>query len=139
MNYLFPKTITHQSLIQLIRFIFVGLITNILGYLLYLALTRLGGEPKIVMTNLFILGVLLSFILNRSLTFSYKGHTSSTLKRFLITYTVGYILNLVGLVIGVDFLKYPHQIVQAVMMIFLVGILFLMQKFWVFVPSVESR
>jgi putative flippase GtrA len=133
------KTITRQSLAQLIRFIFVGLITNIVGYFLYLVLTGIGGEPKIVMTNLYILGILLSFILNRSLTFAYKGRTSTTLKRFLIAYTIGYILNLAGLVIGVDLLKYPHQIVQAIMIIFLTGILFLMQKCWVFVPNMESR
>ena len=117
---------------EVFRFGMVGVGVNVVGYAFYLLLTWLGGPPKIVMTCLYFIAVAISFNSHRLLTFSHKGQTWPALVKFLVTYMVGYVVNLSGLVLGVDVLGYPHQLVQAMMIAIVAVILFAMLKLWAF-------
>jgi putative flippase GtrA len=97
---------------QLIRYALTGVIHNAAGFLLYLLATHFGAEPKIAMSVLFVIGVSVSFLLNRAWAFGDKNPMAGSLARFLIVYMLGYLLNLCILLLFVDRLGYPHQWVQ---------------------------
>lgn len=121
-----------HALRQLVYFGVIGITINALGYLLYLFLTSQGINPKNVVTVFYFIGTILTFLLNKSVTFSYKGRSNRAFWRFLLAYGFGYFVNLSGLIIGVDWLEFPHQLVQAVMIIVVGLMLFILQKLWVF-------
>ncbi len=59
--------------VQFIRYAVVGLISNVSLYLVYLALTSAGMGHKIAMTLLYVVGVSLTFLLNRNWSFRQNG------------------------------------------------------------------
>ena len=123
---------------QFIRYAIVGLLSNLLLYIAYLGLTSVGLEYKAAMTLLYILGVLQTFIVNRSWSFNHNGMAHTAFIRYVIAYALGYLLNLGLLWFAVDRLHLPHPIVQAVAIVVVAISLFLMHRYWVFAPSVRS-
>ena len=117
---------------QLVRYALVGLVSNALLYLAYLALTRLGIEPKLAMTLSFVAGVTYTFLMNGRWTFAHRGNKRHAYTRYWIIYGVAYILNLALLSLFVDVLGYKHQFVQGTLVCGIAVLLFLLQKFWVF-------
>ena len=121
--------------VQFFRYALVGIMSNAIGYGLYLAITSAGIGHKSTMTGLYVLGVLQTFIFNRSWSFGHDGHLSSAFIRYVIVYGIGYLLNLVALFWLVDVIGYPHQLVQAAMIITVAVFLFVAQRHWVFRKS----
>ncbi len=117
---------------QLLRYAAVGVASNLLCYLVYLGLTRLGMDPKLAMSLLYALGVLQTFVANKRWTFEHGGARGPVFYRYCVAYGAGYLFNLGVLYILVDRLAYPHQAVQGAMILVLAAMLFLAQKFWVF-------
>ena len=106
----------------------------------YLVLTYFGMGPKTALTLLYGIGVLQTFFFNKRWSFRYTGASRGALRRYIVAYLLGYVLNLTMLALFVDVLGLPHQIVQGVL-IFVVAItIFLLQKYWVFKtsPAVQS-
>jgi len=120
---------------QVARWLTVGLITNGLLYVAYLALTRHLLAPSAAMTVVYVAGVLLGFVGHRSWSFRHAGRVDSALLRYIAAYAAGYLINLGGLQLGVKVLGWPHQIVQGVMILVVASIMFLMQKYLVFAES----
>jgi putative flippase GtrA len=121
--------------VQLSRYAVVGLASNAIGYLLYLLLTLSGMGPKSAMSLLYIVGVAQTFFLNRSWSFEHREKFSSALLRYIVAYAFGYVLNLAALLLLVDTWGWPHQWVQGVMIFVIAGVLFLLQRYWVFRSS----
>lgn len=117
---------------QFARFSIVGIVSNILLYLLYLLSTYAGLGHKAAMTIMYVLGVLMTFAFNRTWSFSHRGLIGEGLVRYLFVYLLGYLANWIVLYVLVDHAHWPHQWVQAVMVVIIAGALFLSQKFWVF-------
>jgi putative flippase GtrA len=117
---------------QLIRYSVVGLASNLLCYLVYLALTGLGMNPKLAMSVLYCVSVLHTFVFNKRWTFEHGGARRTVFYRYCAAYGLGYLFNLTVLYLLVDRIGYPHQIVQGVLILSLALMLFLAQKFWVF-------
>ena len=117
---------------QLLNYALVGLLSNGLGYVLYLFLIALGSTPKLTMTALYITGALISFVGNQRLTFSYQGGTLGSGIRFVLAHAVGYAINFCLLAVLVDHFGYAHQWVQALAIFVVAGYLFLALKFFVF-------
>lgn len=117
---------------QFVRYVLTGVIHNVGGFLLYLLATYLGVEPKLAMTVLFVVGVTVSFMLNRAWAFGDKNPIAGSLGRFLLAYIFGYLLNLALLLVLVDRLGYPHQWVQGFATIGIAGLLFLLNRHYVF-------
>lgn len=130
---------SHNTTTQLFKYGIVGVTHNTIGYLVYLGLTYLGGEPKLVMTLGYAVGVYVSFTLNKSLTFSYTGPNKSAFIRFSIAHIFGYGTNFTMLYVLVDKMHYNHAIIQ-IIAIFVVSILlFTLFKFFVFPASDKSN
>ena len=117
---------------QGIRFIIVGIVSNLLLYLLFLMLTALGLGHKSAMTLLYLVGVAQTFVLNKHWTFEFHAPIRSSLGRYLTVYASGYLVNLSLLAIFVDNLGLPHALVQGVTIPLLALGLFWAQRYWVF-------
>lgn len=117
---------------QLIRYSMVGLASNLVCYLVYLGLTRLGMNPKLAMSVLYGVGVLQTFVFNKLWTFKHDGVDRTAFYRYCTVYGLGYLFNLTSLYVLVDRLGYPHQVIQGMMIMLLASMFFLAQKFWVF-------
>ena len=117
---------------QFIRYEVGGLVSNVLLYLGYLLLTAFGMGHKVAMTLLYAVGVSQTFVFNRSWTFGDQGTAARSFVRYVMVYVWGYFVNLIALLVLVDYLGFPHEIVQGCMILLLAVMLFLLQRFWVF-------
>lgn len=123
---------------QFMRYAIVGLASNFVLYMLYLALTALGVGYKSAMTLLYAVGVAQTFIFNKKWSFRHGGNAAGAFTRYAASYAAGYALNLFALWLFVDRMGVPHQIVQGIMIVTLAVFLFLAQKFWVFAPGMRK-
>jgi putative flippase GtrA len=123
---------------ELFRFGIVGLLSNGLLYIAYLALTSIGVGPKTSMTIAFAAGVLQTYVANRSYTFRAKKGERGAFVRYFATYGLAYILNFLVLMLFVDELGFPHAVIQGVAILGLALVIFLLQKYWVFAAFKES-
>lgn len=122
----------YKSISQIVRYGVVGLVSNALLYLLYLALTGVGLGHKSAMTLLFALGIIQTYLFNKRWTFGHRGFHQASFLRYVIVYSFAYFINLTALLVLVDNLGYSHEVVQAAMIVSISLIIFLLQKFWVF-------
>jgi putative flippase GtrA len=114
------------------RYVFVGLVSNILLYALYIGITKIGVGHKTAMTALFALGVLQTFYFNRRWTFASDSLFWTALRKYLLIYSCAWLANFFALMVLVDQLGFAHEIVQGIAVVVLAIALFLLQKFWVF-------
>lgn len=121
-----------KTLGQLFRYGVVGLTSNFVGYLLYLGLTHIGVGPKTAMSLLYGVGVAQTFLFNKKWTFGNTDAHGQTLFRYCLSYGLGYVINLLVLILAVDKWGWPHQWIQGAMILILAAMLFVLQKFWVF-------
>ena len=117
---------------DMIRFLVVGVTSNVLLFLAFIALTEFGMEHKVAMTAIFCLGVAQTFLANKIWTFRHSGSTGSTFVRYVLSYAVAYCINFCALYIYVDLFEYSHHLVQGVMIFVVAGLLFLSQRYWIF-------
>lgn len=120
------------AILQAVRFGVVGLASNALGFCWYLLLTWLGVGPKLAMSVLFCIGTLQTFVFNKRWSFRYQGQDRMVMLRYLVTYGIGYVVNLAALVILVDYMHLRHAIVQGAMVLVVAALMFMLQKYWVF-------
>ena len=125
---------THR---QLLRYGITGLISNTVMYIGYVLATELGMGHKTAMSVFYGLNVLQTFTFNRRWTFRHGGGLAGPFLRYVMVYLVGYVTNLAGLFLFVDMAGLPHLAVQAVLIVLIAILLFMLQKYWVF-PLVES-
>lgn len=117
---------------QLLRYASVGLAANLIGYVVYLALTFFSVEPKIAMTAVYLAGLTASYLGNSQWTFTQSRGTLSTMIGYGCAHVFGYAINFCLLYIFVDLFGYPHQIVQAVAIVVVACFLFVVFKTLVF-------
>ncbi len=127
------------SFSQLARYVFVGIVTNLLGYLAYLLLTRLGVAPALAVTYLYGIGAAIGYLGHRNVTFRDQGGILGSGVRYLLIHCCGYAINIALLVVFVGKLGYPHQYVQAIAISVVAGFLFLSFKFIVFRDKDTSK
>ena len=117
---------------QFARFVAVGVASNVVLYLLYILATSLGVGHKTAMTVLYVLGVLQTFVANRSWSFRHGGAARQAFVRYLAAYLFAYLVNLGVMHVMVDRASYSDRWVQGCMVIVVAAMMFLLQKFWVF-------
>ena len=85
-----------ENLGRLGRYGVVGLGTNISLYLLFLLLIWLGMKPVLTSALCYVLGVAMSYLLNRSWTFASNSTHRRDLPRFVLAYVAGLLVTLVS-------------------------------------------
>lgn len=117
---------------QTSRYGLVGLYSNTLLYLLYLALTALDMEHKLAMSLVFAIGVAITYHLNKDWSFGSTRKDHFLFMKYALIYASAYMLNLFLLWLLVDVYGFVHQIVQGVVIFVCAGFIFINLKFWVF-------
>lgn len=123
---------------QLARYIIVGLLSNALLYVLYIVLTKIGMPAQAAMTVAFTIGVAQNYTFNRRWTFQFQEKGARVALRYAIAYAAAYAINYQALEWLAEPGRYPHELVQGVMVIVCAALLFLAQRYWVF-RSVASE
>jgi putative flippase GtrA len=126
-------------MMQLFRYAAVGIVSNVIGYLIYLLITKLGMPPKLAMTVLYGVGVVIGFWGNSKFTFKYRGAQMATGWYYLVAHCIGYLINLAIQIILVDIHGYPHQLAQAIGVCLVAAFLFLAFKYFVFSSTNGTR
>lgn len=121
-----------KTLIQAARFGVVGVVSNAVGFCLYLIFTWFGVGHKLAMSILFCLGTAQTFVFNKQWSFQYRHRDRTVMLRYLATYCLGYLINLAALFVLVDYARFPHAQVQGAMILVIAAMMFLLQKYWVF-------
>jgi putative flippase GtrA len=124
-----------KNIVQVCKYLFTGLITNLSSYALYFLLTVAGMGPKTSMSLLFFFAVMLSYKMNKEWTFSSINANDSTLWRFVVAYASAYALNYCSMWVAVDHMKISHYLVQAVNVVVISALLFISQRYWIFATS----
>lgn len=117
---------------QFIRYVAVGLGSNIAIYVVYIVMTQVGMGPKLSMSLLYCVGVLQTFVFNKKWSFRFEGAVTPALIRYATVYAVGYAINFFALIWLVDQMGLPHQWVMGILVLFMAVFFFSAQKFWVF-------
>lgn len=119
-------------LTQVVRYGVVGVLNNLLGYLIYLLVTWLWLDPKVAITLLYPVGAVTAYFGHAKYSFAYSGSTSHGVLRYVIAHLIGYSVNVLMLYVFSDRLLYPHQIVQGAAIFVVAGVLFLLFRYFVF-------
>jgi putative flippase GtrA len=124
---------------QLLRYAAVGLASNAALFGLYLVLTGAGLAPTVAMSLAYAAGVAQTFFFNRAWTFGHGGAAGSAFARYVATYGIGYLVNLLALQALVEGLGLPHRWVQGTLILCVALLVFTLQKLWVFRPVPAAR
>ena len=117
---------------QLVRYLLIGVTSNLIGYLTYITLTWLHIGPKIAMTMVYITGASIGYFGNRLWTFPSSGKVTSAMLKYGLAHTLGYVVNFFILYIFVDQLFFNHLFVQAIAIFVVASFLFVISKNFVF-------
>ncbi|MCB1337295.1 MAG: GtrA family protein [Maritimibacter sp.] len=85
----------------------VGLATNVSLYLVFLLLISGGMPPVLASATCYVLGVAMSYLLNRRWTFASASPHRRDLPRFLLAYLVGLVVTLAAMALLVGPLGAP--------------------------------
>ena len=127
-----------QALTQFSRYAIVGLASNAIGYVLYIVLTGVGLGPKLAMSLVYGIGIVQTFLFNKRWTFGHLGAHGSVFARYCFVYGLGYVINLLALILLVDRAGLQHQWVQGAMILVVAVVLFAAQRYWVFPRELRS-
>jgi putative flippase GtrA len=117
---------------QFLRYGAVGVVTNLLLYLLFVVLNALGLTPIWAMTASFAAGCGLTYFAHGRYSFRYGATNPALVVKYVFVYGSAYALNLAGLWFGTKRLGLSPRLVQ-VAMVLLIGVyLFLLARFFVF-------
>jgi putative flippase GtrA len=86
----------------------------------------------VAVTLLYPIGALSGYIGHSKFAFLYSGSHLFGVLRYVFAHLIGYGLNITILYICVDLLGYLHQLIQALAIFVVAGILFLMYRYYVF-------
>jgi len=128
----------NETRLQLLRYAIIGVAANASLYAAYLVLNALGVGHLLAMTVTYCTSVLCTFLFNRRWTFDHRGKLPAAAMRYGLVYVLGYIFNFGALALLVDGIGLPHAPVMAALIIISAALIFLAQKYWVFVTGHEA-
>lgn len=117
---------------QIIRYGVVGVLNNLLGYLIYLLVTYFWLDPKVAISLLYPIGVITGYFGHSKYSFGGRSRDARTVFRYLLAHLIGYGVNFLMLLVLVDRLGFPHQAIQGAAIFVVAGVLFLMFRYFVF-------
>jgi putative flippase GtrA len=124
---------------QIVKYVCVGAGGNaaVLG-MYYIATFGLGMWPGHAFAMASSIGFLLSYTLQRLWAFQYAGKGLGAFLRYSVGYVASFVTQWLILLVGVEYLRFPHQwVVLFGLFIAAVGF-FLLQRYWVFASDRQS-
>jgi len=125
---------------QLFRFVLVGVLNTAIGYaIIFSCMYLLGISPGLSNAAGYLVGLAISFTLNKVLTFKSKASSRAELGRFLGAFLVAYLANL-GVLMACIRLGVHAGWSQVFAGVVYIGATFLLNKFLVFrLPAEGSQ
>jgi putative flippase GtrA len=118
---------------QTFKFIFIGVLSNLVSYVFFLIMLKIMKINYLLsLSVLFIVALFINFIFNKNWTFESDLPYKTSLIKFLIVYIIGYLLNIASMFFLVDKLGNSPEIVQAGMIGFLAFYYFLLNKYYIY-------
>ena len=115
------------------RFGGVGVLTALVHYgLLYLGVAVLHLDATLASSVGFVVCVIFNYLLHYTWTFDEPAPHGSTLRRYLVMITCGFLFNAVVMYAGVQWLALHYLVTQALAMIAVVLWNFVLSNAWVF-------
>lgn len=124
---------------QLVKYAVVGLLNNLRGYLIYLFLTWLWLDPKIAVALMYPIGAVTAYLGHARYSFNYSESNAHTFLRYTLAHLIGFGTNIGMLYLFWNQLGYPHQLVQAVAIVVVAGILFFLFRNFVFPKQPQTN
>jgi putative flippase GtrA len=111
------------------RFALVGLASNLLCYLVFLALLRARVSPVLANAFCYLLGLAVGYVANRHWTFRSRNRHLADLSRYGIAYALGFLVSVATMSLLIPFMAAPlAQIVTiGVTAVFIYGTLQLLR------------
>jgi len=122
----------YAAIRQLIRYGIVGVLNNLLGYSIYLAITFFGLDPKLTISLLYPIGATTAYFGHSRYSFAYDKKGIAGPLRYIIAHAISYGANLLMLYVFWQRAGLPHQLVQGAAIFVCAGILFVLFKYFVF-------
>lgn len=115
-----------------VRFVVIGLATNVVAFCLFLILVLIGVSPKRTLTLLYWTFVVLVFFINRAYVFGHKGNIFHAFKKHICVYIFGYGLSISMLAFWLDYLGLNYVVAMIMTSIVMPVYFYTMQKHLVF-------
>ncbi len=115
-----------------IRFIISGVLSNSIGFFLYLLSVEFGMHPKLSMGILYWVSVFSSFFINRNYVFVDKGNPLISLFRYFSVYLIGYLVSFLFMTIFFDWYGLNHVYSLLIVTGLMVLFFYFLQKYFVF-------
>jgi len=112
------------------KFLFVGALNTAFSYCIYALFVTVGLIPNLALFFQYIIGVLWNFKTTGSIVF--KNHNNRLIFKFIASYVFTFLLNSLFLNVLIEQLKLNEYISQAVLILPMAMISFLIFKLWVF-------
>ena len=103
---------------QRVRFLIVGGINTITGYGTFAAVVFAGGHYLLANVIATVVGVTVSYILNKYFTFKQYKKSFSEIIRFILVYAVSFLLGNVVLYVLVDYMAISPYVAGALNLVF---------------------
>ncbi|WP_442951591.1 GtrA family protein [Paenibacillus sp. GYB004] len=118
---------------QSMKFVLVGVTNTIISYLVFIGCNLLVDNYLVSLLISYIIGVVNSYFLNKNWTFrTPKTRNLSTIIKFITVYLCTFLVNLIILILLVDFLYFSASLSQAISLIITTMISFIGHKYWSF-------
>ena len=131
----------HETSLQFegLRFIAIGIKSNVLYYSIYVGLSLVGIGPKTAVTLVFFVGVVYSFWFNKRFVFRRVGPAYSQMLRYLAVYFGAWLLNLVLLDVLLTDCQINRFVAQGLLVVPFAIAIFLALKYLVFYSPASER
>ncbi len=121
---------------QLFRYLLVGVLNTALGFGVIFACMYLAGMSPLASNVVgYAVGIVVSYLLNKSYTFKSDARSRYELLRFLIVFAVAYAANAATLLFCIDVLAMHAALAQVVSSGVYIATSFLLNKYYVFRPE----
>ena len=125
-----------------LRFILVGVVNTLVGTaIMFFCFNVLAWSYWISSALNYIVGSIVSYLLNKRYTFQQKGHDWNTILKFIVNITICYVLAygfakpLVTWMLSGFTMNIQGNVALLVGMILFVGLNYIGQRFWAFSPK----
>jgi putative flippase GtrA len=115
-----------------LRFIISGILSNAIGFSLYLIFVEFGMHPKTSMSVLYWTSVFFTFFVNRTFVFDSKANPLLAVSKYLSVYLMGYFFSMSFMSFLLDELTLNHVYSIIIANCLMAVYFYLMQKFLVF-------
>lgn len=122
---------------QFVRYAIVGLVTNFIGYSIFLLLMRVGIGHKQSMSILYLVSTGIGFLGMRNWVFKNKQNFYFTAVKFFTIYFIGYLVSIAVIMEFVDVCGYSSWFIQAGLILILPFYFFTALKWFVFTNPVS--